>query len=317
MEMNKSGMPLKDDESVKWPMGRWLGLTVFFAAAALLVMVWRWGGTVEDSLAYFNTARYLRGEISFQQLQPPFPYRLLVPALAAALPGDLRNGFALVNWLFISAASVLLALTARKIGSSTVGIIGAGLLLIVSFPTFWYGPYLLTDPGSIFARSAFIFAITSGQPVLAICSAVFGTAVREENILLLLWLMVMRQAPVRHTLFGLLVAGLWMMLVRWTIMSGLPAYAWVPHGAQVVAALHDYRSLASIIGAAGIVVPLFLIGLRKGANSNTDIVLLMLMALPPLYAALCVRVDGRAVWDLYPFMIPVASRALEWQRLKP
>ena len=34
--------------------------------------------------------------------------------------------------------------------------------------------------------------------------------------------------------------------------------------------------------------------------------LLFLMALPPLYASLCVRVDGRAVWGLYPFLVPFA-----------
>jgi hypothetical protein len=34
--------------------------------------------------------------------------------------------------------------------------------------------------------------------------------------------------------------------------------------------------------------------------------LLVLMALPPLYAALSVRVEGRIVWGLYPFLIPFA-----------
>jgi hypothetical protein len=34
--------------------------------------------------------------------------------------------------------------------------------------------------------------------------------------------------------------------------------------------------------------------------------LLFLMALPPLYAALSVRVEGRIVWGLYPFLIPFA-----------
>jgi len=34
--------------------------------------------------------------------------------------------------------------------------------------------------------------------------------------------------------------------------------------------------------------------------------LLPLMALPPLYAALSVRVEGRIVWSLYPCLIPFA-----------
>jgi len=60
---------------------------------------------VEDSLAYFNTARYLRGELPFSELRAPFPYRLLVPALAALLPGELHNSFARLNWLSVAAAA--------------------------------------------------------------------------------------------------------------------------------------------------------------------------------------------------------------------
>jgi hypothetical protein len=50
--------------------------------------------------------------------------------------------------------------------------------------------------------------------------------------------------------------------------------------------------------------------------------LLVLMALPPLYAALCVRVEGRIVWGLYPFLIPFAAaygadRAIRRKALAP
>ncbi|MYM81644.1 hypothetical protein GTP44_06700 [Duganella sp. FT50W] len=36
---------------------QWVALAGGFAVLALLVMMWRWGGTVEDSQAYFDTAR--------------------------------------------------------------------------------------------------------------------------------------------------------------------------------------------------------------------------------------------------------------------
>ena len=60
----------------------WIVLLAAYALLALGIMWWRWGGTVEDSLHYFETARYLRGELPLQALTAPFPYRLLVPALA-------------------------------------------------------------------------------------------------------------------------------------------------------------------------------------------------------------------------------------------
>ena len=83
-----------------------VGLTIAigFAALALLIMFWRWGGTVADSIAYFDTARYLRGEVPASALQSPVPYRLLVPAIASALPGELRNSFAALNWFAVTLA---------------------------------------------------------------------------------------------------------------------------------------------------------------------------------------------------------------------
>jgi len=44
------------------------------------------------------------------------------------------------------------------IGLDRKRVLGAGLLLILSVPTFWYAPYLLTDPSSLCARAAFVWA---------------------------------------------------------------------------------------------------------------------------------------------------------------
>jgi hypothetical protein len=290
---------------------QFLVLSATFAALALFVMVWRWGGTVEDSLAYFNTARYLRGEIPASELRAPFPYRLLAPALAAAIPGDTRQSFALLNWLCISAAAVMMALAAVRAGAGRKGAVLAGLLLILSVPTFWYAPYLLTDPASICARAAFVLAVLCGQPWLAAVAGVLGSAVREENILLLVWLLAMRRIAIVPGLAALAAAGAWMVAVRWWLIPGLPSYVWAPSIHTVITALQDVRSLASLATAVGLVLPLALLGMR-GAAASAPLLqplksLLLLMALPPLYAALCVRVDGRAIWGLYPMLIPFAA----------
>lgn len=283
-----------------------------FAALALLIMIWRWGGTVEDSLAYFNTARYLRGEIPASELRAPFPYRLLAPALAAAIPGDTRQSFALFNWLCVSATAVMMALTMLRVQAGRNAAVIASLLMILSVPTFWYAPYLLTDPASICARAAFVLAVLSGQPWLAAVAGMLGSAVREENILLLVWLLVMRRIAILPGLAALAAAGAWMVAVRWWLIPGLPSYVWAPSVHTVVTALRDVRSLASLATAVGVVVPLALLGMRGAAAANAAALrplktLLLLMLLPPLYAALCVRVDGRAIWGLYPMLIPFAA----------
>ncbi|MGH8852983.1 MAG: hypothetical protein ACREWI_01770, partial [Telluria sp.] len=125
----------------------WLQLAAAFALLALLVMAWRWGGTVADSQAYYDTARYLRGEIPASELVAPFPYRLLVPAVASVIPGELRNGFAMLNWVLVTLGACLMSATVLRAGLGERRAIAAGVLMIVSLPVFWYAPYLLVDPG--------------------------------------------------------------------------------------------------------------------------------------------------------------------------
>jgi 4-hydroxybenzoate polyprenyltransferase len=103
----------------------------------------------------------------------------------------------------------------------------------------------------------------------------------------------------------LAAAGAWMVAVRWYIIPGLPHYTWVPSLGVLLAALDDVRSLASLAAGAGLVLPLAVLGWRHAPPALRPLKsLVLLMALPPLYAALCVRVDGRAIWGLYPILIP-------------
>jgi hypothetical protein len=293
-----------------WRMAHWMVLFAVLAAAALLLMRPHWGLTVEDSLAYFDTARYLRGEAAFSELRAPFPYRLLMPALAAYLPGDLRNTFALLNWVSVSVAAAGMCTIVARVGGSRQQVIGAGLLLVLSVPTFWYASYLLTDPGALAARTLFVLGVISGQPWLAVGAALTATAIREENILLLAWLLVFRRVSIPVGVATIAAAACWLLLVRWWLLPGLPAYLWVPSIEMLWRALHDMRSLLSVIGAAVVVVPLALLGWKHSPPSLSPLKsMLLLMALPLGYAALSVRIDGRAIWSLYPFLIPLAVYA--------
>ena len=287
---------------LNWPL-----LAVSFAILAYAVMCWRWGGTVEDSQAYYDTARYLRGELAASELRAPFPYRLLVPAIASVMPGDLRNGFAFLNWVLVVAGACCMSAAVLRAGLGHQRAVAAGLLMIVSLPTFWYAPYLLVDPGSICARTVFVLAVLSGQPWLAALAGLVGSAIREENVLLLVWLVATRRIAVLPGLGFLAAAGGWMVLVRWHIITGLPGYTWQPNLGTVMAALRDTRSLISIAGTAFLVVPLALVGWRPAPPQLLPLGgLLLLMALPQLYAALSVRVEGRLIWGLYPFLVPLA-----------
>jgi hypothetical protein len=310
---------IRSPDRANWSMLHWLGLLIFFACGSFLLLQPHWGLTVEDSLAYFNTARYLRGEVALSELRAPFPYRVLIPAIAAYLPGDLRNAFAGVNWIAISVAATALAWTVSQVGGSRKQAICAGLLLILSVPTFWYASYLLTDPGAICARALFVVGVLTGQPWLSLGAGLGATAIREENILLLFWLLAFRRVAILPGIIAILAAVGWLVFVRWQLFSGLPRYVWVPSLGTLWSALHDVRALLSMISAAVIVVPLAMLGWRNSPALFTPLKsLIFLMMLPPLYAALSVRVDGRAIWSLYPFLIPFAVYAkLPWAGRRP
>lgn len=300
--------------AISHPGPRWTPVFAAFGALALLIMAWRWGGTVGDSLAYFNTAQFFRGELPASALEAPFPYRALIPAIAALLPGELHNSFAALNWLCITAAACMTTLTLTRLGLSRERAIAGGLMMVISVPTFWYAPYLLVDPGSICARAAFVLGVVTGQPWLAAGAGILGTAAREENILLLAWLLATRRIALLPGLLALGTAAAWLLAVRWFLIPGLPSYVWQPGLSKIVRALGDYRSHLSLAACAGIVLPLALPAMRQaGASLRPLAGLLALMALPPLYAALCVRVDGRAIWGLYPFLIPFAA-SVAWPR---
>lgn len=299
---------LDSSTRLRFPAQFTLLTIIVFGAIAYLLMVWRWGGTVEDSLAYFDTARYLRGEIPSSALRAPFPYRLLIPGIAAMLPGELRDVFASLNWALVTGAAVLMWQSVLAVGAGRARALLAGLMMLLCVPVYWYAPYLLVDPGSVCARSLFVFAVLSGQPWLALFAGLIATAVREENILLLGWLLVSGRVSLRAGLAVLAAAALWLVAVRWWIIGGLPSYTWRPNWWTVRHALQDIPSLLSLAACAGIVLPLGLAGMRRAPVQLKPLAgLMVLMLLPSLYAALSVRIDGRAIWGLYPFLVPLAA----------
>jgi hypothetical protein len=278
-----------------------------FAVLALAIMLGRWGGTAFDSSAYADTVRWLRGEAPLSALRAPFAYRLAVPALAAVLPGALHNTFAALNWICVTATACLATAAVRRMGFGTRRALAAGLLVVLSVPTFWYAPCPLVDPASVCMRMLFVFAVLTTQPRLALAAALAATAVHEENILLLGWLLVTRRVGVNIGSAALAAAAAWLAAVRVAIVAGLAQAAWLPGIGTMGARLGDTRGLLMLAGCAGVVLPLALAGIwRAPSRIGALRSLLALMALPALYGAVNLRVDGTGVWALYPFLVPFA-----------
>ena len=276
-----------------------------FAALALLMMLGRWGALVADSAAYLDAARWLRGEVPLAEVKPPFSYRLGLPALAALLPGELPHVFGTLNWLFVTTSALLATATMRLLGFGTQRALAAGLLTILSLPAVWYAPCVLIDAGSLCMRALFVFGVLTGRPGLALGAALAGTAIREEDILLLTWLIVNDHVSKKRGLALLAAAILGLAGVHWLV--GAPAPGWHFETRYLTGLTADWRALVSLAACAGFVLPLALAGLRDApARIRSLRSLLVLMLLPGMQAALSGHADGRIVWDLYPFMLPFA-----------
>lgn len=281
----------------------WLLVGAGCAFLPLFLMAWRWGATPGDALAYFDVGLWLRDEIPLSQLRAPFAYRLGMPALAAFVPGELHHVFATLNWFCTGITACLATLTVRRLGLGTARALAAGLLVVLALPTAWYAPTVLVDPAAICLRMLFVCAVLSERPRLALAAGLAATMVSEENILLLAWLLATRRVAPAHGRAALAAAAAWLLLVHAWIVPGLPF--WLP--LPTLAAVSDWHGWLSLAGSAAFVLPLALAGLRHAPPRIEPLKrLLMLMAVPALWLALCTRVDGRVVWDLYPFLIPFA-----------
>lgn len=165
-----------------------------FALVTFVLMAWRLGSAAFDSHAYLDTARWLRGDLPQSALEAPFSYRLAVPALAALLPGQVSHVFGVLNWLFVAATACLATAAVRRMGFGTQRALAAGMLAMLSLPVVWYAPTALVEPGSICMRMLFVFAVLTVKPRLALAAALAATAISEDNILLLGWLVATQRS---------------------------------------------------------------------------------------------------------------------------
>ena len=285
----------------------WLIVSAGFAFLALALMLWRWGAVSGDAQGYFESGLWLRNEIPLAELHAPYAYRLAVPALAAFIPGELHHVFGMLNWIFVTVGACLATATVRRMGFGTQRALAAGFLVILSLPTVWYAPQLLVDPGNVCMRMLFVFAILTGHGRLALGAALAATAVSEENILLIGWLLATRHVRKEHGYAALAGAAAWLLAVRLWIVPGLPGMAWLPNLDAIAHLVRDWRGSIALAACAGLVLPLALVGLRHAPPRVQALKgLLALMAVPTLVALVSLRVDGCIVWNLYPFLIPFA-----------
>ena len=158
----------------------------------MLVVSWRFnrnGLIVErplnDAAYYIANVQVHRGEEPDYQHKGPFNERVLVTAIAAALPLPPLTAINVVNVLFLLLALYCLFLLLRETAVSS-RLIWLGLYLFVfSFPTFYYSTIGYTDPGVLAMIFLGAYAVQSQKAWLFLLAIGLGTLAKENIVILL------------------------------------------------------------------------------------------------------------------------------------
>jgi hypothetical protein len=273
------------------------------------------GGNRADAEHYVRYVEVLRGEA--EELPPaPFRYRPLAPVLAAPLPVGPLTAINVVNLVALAAASVGLWKLVRLLGLSERHADVGCLLFIVSFPTFYYGTIGYVDPVAIALTTWGVWAVLADRRLLVVLLVALGAVTRESTVILpalgVVWLGRTGQGS-RRLVWSLVWLGTFVataVTVR-AVLYDSGTNVWRPSLDTAVDNLTRPRTWLSATLTLGVPVALILLRIpgRHGLRRDHLVFLGTGAALCLgvfAYAVLGAYADGRFLWPIYAFTVPLA-----------
>ena len=278
-------------------------------------------GHLADAGKYMATVDWIRGESSHGTLYAPYSYRVLFTALASRLPFDSMTSINVLNVLFLVGTLILLYRLQETLGIQTRSALWGCALFVFSFPTFYYGTVGYIDPGFLFLLALGLNLIYGKIWWAAALTVGLGLLGKEGTIMLMPALGVALWQETRSwktTLGWLFVAtGLWIALwygVR-ALVPVANQFQWSISLDLLLTNLGRPRSwLTLIMSGSTLLVPFLLLLLRRQPLARPT----MKGTYGPLWTGLGVAigyymyswttayVDGRMLWPVYLFAIPIA-----------
>lgn len=276
-----------------------------------------------DILIYKNYVEYFRGEKNEESVMPPYSYRVLVPFLASKLPFQPLTSINLVNlfFLYIGLISIYLTLCILKL-NYLLSITGC-ILFIFSFPAFYYGTSGYIDATFVGLLSAIVYFILSKKYFLLMPIIIVTSLANEKAIILFPFLvsfLFAEEKNLRKKIIiitsALTIYFLTSYLLRSFTPSNLQTYYWIPESKYILQNIFrpkTYLSFALTFGIPGImtILSMFFFSADKIKSilyfyigSLTSIILY-------LYSIISAWSDGRTLWTMYPFAIPVSVLLIE------
>ena len=274
--------------------------------------------SIGDAVHYVNYVEYFRGQESIQETIVPFRYRPLVPLLASLIPADSpMTALNLVNLVALYISLLFLFSFLRLLGFSFHYAGLGGLLYTISFPMLYYATTGYVDSVAMAVIIAGTYLVYRERWLSLTLLLMVGAAVKEVVVLVVP--IAFGYLLIRRKQWFIIPALLTVSFVAATIIirklvSTGDGYYWAPALTTFVGNLR-FRALASMALTFGLpgFISLAAFRFRKEITATAGLAnlvpLLFGMAftlLLVMYSMLSAYADGRFVWPITFYTIPLA-----------
>lgn len=278
-------------------------------------------GNLGDAAQYIRYVEAIRGNVD--SLPPaPFRYRPLTPVLAAPLPFDAMTSLNVVNVLALMVGSLSMWALLRGFGTSERMATFGGLLLVISFPTFYYGSIGYVDPLAISLMTAVLAAVVAERHVAVVGLMAAAALTRESTVVIvvvaIVWLWATGYPRRQATAWGLAWALVFLVCVSAVRLAlhGSGTNLWQPSLDTLSNNIRRPRTWLSAALTLGVPVGLAIVyrkPLRLVDRPHRLVIAcgsLLCFALFG-YSLMAAYADGRFLWPIYVFSVPAAVLAIQ------
>ena len=281
-----------------------------------------------DAVFYMSYVEYFRGEGPIEDVHLPFRYRPLIPFIASLLPIESpMTAINVVNLVALYATVLFLLMFLRSLGfDSRFSILGC-FLYVVSFPVFYMSTTGCLDACIMCMLTIGAYLMFKEKWLLLAITIAVGVPIKEVIVLLIpvavayLWVTGSSHSKLLWTSLLLLLAFVIPTVLIKMVFIRSGDFYWVPSVSTLLDNLRVRAMLSLLLsfGLPGILSILFVVRYRKLAGfiqKRTLVPLLtgvVVTVLLVVYSMLTAYTDGRFIWPMTIFTIPMALWVIRYK----
>jgi len=275
-------------------------------------------GLPYDILIYKNYIGFFRSENYSEQVMPPYTYRILIPFLASKLPFDPLTSLNLLNLFFLQLGLIALFLTLKKLNLNFQLCVIGCMMYIFSFPVFYYATSGYIDGSLIGLISIGVYLIVSEKFFWLMLLILIGALANEKIIILfpfLISFIITKKFTTKKIIEIILCSGviyfITTIILRKFTISNSHQYIWFPGTDFILQNIYRPKTYLSFILTFGIPGLLAVVSFLKFSKETIRKYLYFYAGCVTsialyIYSIFAAWSDGRTVWTIYPFAIPVS-----------